>query len=114
MNDTKTVTAKDAQNNFGSLTRWVLENQGRLVVENRGKPAVVIISPQEDKENRRMREMQRRREALERLRQLRARVRAQNEDLTEEQADRLADELVRESIESLEKKGKIRYERRDR
>jgi polyhydroxyalkanoate synthesis regulator phasin len=56
-------------------------------------------------------DQQRRAEALERLRRLEERIAARNHDLTEEQAQAIADEIVREIIDDLVARGEISFER---
>jgi hypothetical protein len=45
------------------------------------------------------------------LEELRARVSARNADLTEEEAEELADRLVNEAIDSLAERGELVFER---
>jgi len=59
-------------------------------------------------------EKERRHEALETLRAIRERQLERNRDLTEEEADALADRFSHELIDDLAKEGKIRVERDER
>ena len=54
----------------------------------------------------------RRQEGLAQLRALAQEVQARNQDLTEEEADRVADTVVREAIDRLIEKGAFIYEGR--
>jgi prevent-host-death family protein len=106
----KTVTATDAKNKFGSLVNWVVENSDEVIVENHGEPAVVLISVSEYEGYKAFREVERRKRLLAELTELRERVRARNPDITtDEQAFEIADEIVRDAIDSLVAKGKIRF-----
>ena len=57
-----------------------------------------------------LKEQERRKQALERLRKLRSEVLARNKDLTPEEGDALADRFSREIVEDMVSEGKIRYE----
>jgi prevent-host-death family protein len=107
------VSASEAQNKFGSVVSWVLDNQREVVIESRGEPTVVIMPFDEYEETQRIREQAKRRDAFERLRALRQRVRARNQDITtEEQALQIGDELAREAMKSLVAKGVVSFEQK--
>lgn len=57
-----------------------------------------------------IREQVRRREALAALKRLREKVRARNQDLSDEEAGALADRFSREIIEDMVQEGEIRSE----
>ena len=105
----KAVTATEAKNRLGALMAWAVAQRDEVIVEAQGKPRAVIMSFADYQEVQALREQARRREALERLRALRARVSARNQDLTEEQAMALADRFVRETIDEMVAEGKIRF-----
>lgn len=109
----KTVTASEAKNRLGAVLSWVQDNQDEVIIESRGEPAVVIMSFAEYEKVKTLKEQERRKNALQRLRALRDQVRANkaNQDITsEEQALQIADEFSREIIEDLVKEGKVRFE----
>ena len=106
----KTVSATDAKNKFGSLVSWVVENSDEVIVENHGEPAVVLMSVDEYESYKAFRETERRKRILAELSELRDRVRSYNQDIvTDEQAEEIADEIVRDAINSLVAKGKLRF-----
>jgi prevent-host-death family protein len=105
----KTVSATEAKNRLGALVAWAVEHRDEVIVEAHGKPHAVIMSYADYEAVQALREQARRREALERLRALRARVSARNQDLTEEQAMAFADQMTREAIDSLVRQGKVRF-----
>ncbi len=106
----RTVSATDAKNKFGSLVSWVVENGEEVIVENHGEPAIVLMSVSEYESYKAFREAERRKRLLTELHELRERVRSNNEDITtDEQADAIADEIVRDAVNSLVAKGKIRF-----
>lgn len=106
----RTVSASEVKNRLGSVVSWVLQNQDEVIVESRGEPTVVIMPYAEYEKVKALKEGERRKLALDRLRKLRAEVLAANQDLTPEEGDALADRFSREIIEDMVKEGKIRFE----
>lgn len=53
--------------------------------------------------------MTNREKAIERLRQIAAEIQAENKDLRQEDADRIADEVTRDAIERLRQRGAITF-----
>ncbi|MBA3947809.1 MAG: type II toxin-antitoxin system Phd/YefM family antitoxin [Herpetosiphonaceae bacterium] len=107
----KTVTASEAKNKLGSIVGWVVENQEEVIVESYGEPRVVIMSFDEYEKLKALKEQQRRWEALDQLRRLKAEVSSHNKDLSEGEAMALTDRFVREVIDDMATEGKIRFER---
>ncbi len=56
-------------------------------------------------------EQDRRQQAIDRLRRLREQVMAHNQDMTAQEGDALADEIARDAVNSLIKKGKVQFEK---
>ncbi len=95
----KIVSSTEAKGSFGTLLKWMEEHDDEVIVELYNKPAAVLMPYEEYEKVRRLREQERRREALSALRALREEVRARNEDLDEREAYRLAgfsDEITEE------------------
>lgn len=110
----KTVTASEAKNKLGSIVGWVVDNQDEVIVESHGQPKAVIMSFDTYEELRVLKEAQRRRVALDQLRQLKNEVRIRNADIeTEEHAVALADRFVREVVDGMAADGKISFEASD-
>ena len=88
----KTVSAKEAKNRLGTVIEWVVENQDEVVIENRGKPTVVMMSYTEYEQILRVRaeqqEQARRRAALARLEQLRKQVQAEMPNMADASSHR--------------------------
>ncbi|HEX8229244.1 MAG TPA: type II toxin-antitoxin system Phd/YefM family antitoxin [Chloroflexia bacterium] len=104
----RTVSSTDAKNKFGSLVNWVVENGEEIIVENHGEPAIVLLSIAEYESYKSYREVERRKRLLAELHELRDKVRKYNQDITtEEQAQKIAGEIVRDAIDGLVAKGKI-------
>jgi prevent-host-death family protein len=109
----KTVSASEAKNKLGAVLSWVRDNQDEVIIESHGEPAVVVMSFAEYEKVKTLKEQERRKQALQKLRGLREQVRANenNQDIiSEEQALEIADEFGRSAIDDLVKKGKIRFE----
>ncbi len=106
----RTVSATEAKNRLGALIEWIRQHRDEVIVESRGEPAVVIMSADEYEAVKALREQARRREALEQLRELRARAQARNADLAPAEADALAERFSRELVEDLAREGTVRFE----
>jgi prevent-host-death family protein len=89
----KTVSATEAKNRLGALIGEVACGNGAIAIERHGRPSVVVVSAAEWAEVSEERERLRRKEAWERLMELAREVSARNADLTQEEADALADEI---------------------
>jgi prevent-host-death family protein len=106
----RTVTATEAKARLGELMRRAVDTGDAVIVESRGRPQVVLIPYAEYQELQRLKESARREAALAQLRELAREVQAQNRGLSEAEAERVADELTREAIDSLAAQGKVRFE----
>lgn len=104
------VSATEAKTRLGELMRYAIDSGNTIIVESRGKPQVALVPYAEYEELQKLKERARREAALAQLRDLAREVQAQNEDLDEEEAARLADELTREAIDSLVEQGRVRFE----
>lgn len=105
----RTISATEAKVNFGSVTQTVIDNDEPIIVENHGQPKVAIVPVQQLARLAELEDQEKRRQWLERARALRAQVRAKNQDLTDEQAEQIADEIVRDAVDALFEKGIVRY-----
>jgi prevent-host-death family protein len=105
----RTISATEAKVNFGAVTQRVIDDGEPVVVENHGQPRVAIVPVQQLDRLAELEEQERRRVWLERVRALRARVREKNQDLTDEQAEQIADEIVSDAVDALYEKGIVRY-----
>lgn len=97
----RTISATEAKVNFGSVTRQVVDSDEPVIVESHGQPRVAIVPVQQLDRLAELEEQERRRVWLERARALRARVREKNQDLTDEQAEQIADEIVRDAVDAI-------------
>ena len=97
----KTVSVSEAKNKLSAMLKWAVENQEEVIVESRGRPKAVILSYAEYKFFLSLREKEQRQAAIKRLQGLAAANQSLNQDLTPEEAEVLADEVTRETIERM-------------
>ncbi len=105
----RTISATEAKVNFGAVARRVVEDDEPVVVANHGQPTVAIIPAERLDRLNELEEQEKRRIALERIRRVQESVSARNRDLTPEQADAIAEELVDDAVNALFEKGIVRY-----
>lgn len=98
------ISATDAKNNFGNLLSQVADSGEPVVVERQGKPRAAIISMEQYRELRAFQKEQRRREAVETLRKLQAEVSEKFKDLTDEEIERIAQEVRDEVMQAVVEK----------
>lgn len=106
---TRNLSTTEAKNRFSAVINAVADDDETVVVEQHGRPKAAIISMVKLEEYETLVKRERRKEAIEQLKELQRRVSARNTDLTEEQALEIADEIVRAAVDNLIKKGIIRY-----
>lgn len=103
----KTVSVSEAKNQLSAVMDWAVENDEGVIVESRGEPKVAILSYAEYQEFLALREQARRREVFRQLEELAQTIRARNADLTPEDAEEIADEISRETIQRMIDEGKV-------
>ena len=108
----RTVSATEAKDKLGGIMAWARKNRDDVIIESRGRPNAVIVSIEEYQRILNWRERARREESLARLERLRQRVSDRNQDLSDTEAEAIADEISREAVDSLIQKGKISYQGR--
>ena len=105
----KTISVSEAKNQLSAMLKWAEDNQDEVIVESRGRPQAVILPYTEYEAFQSLREKERRQKALERLQALVTINQARNQDLTEEEAERLSDEITRETIERMAAEEKVYF-----
>jgi prevent-host-death family protein len=105
----KTISATAAKSNFGAVVESVVEGGEQVIVENRGEPVAAIVSIADIADLERLRKEERRRQAIEEIKRIRAEVQAQNADLTEAEAQEFITRVIDDAMASLIAKGKIRF-----
>ena len=106
----KIVSATEAKTNFGAMLDWTVTEQDQIIVQSHGQLKAAILNYAQYTRFIEMTEKERRQQALKDLEALRERVRARNQDLTDEQADYLADRFVRDVVQDMIAEDKIQYE----
>lgn len=106
---TKTVSVSEAKNKLSAMLEWTVENREEIIVESRGQPKAVILAYEEYEAVAELREKLRRQAVWERMQELAAAVQARNQDLSPEEADQLADDITRETINRMVKEGKVSF-----
>lgn len=108
----KTLPASEVKNNFGAIANRVKTGEYKeVIVENRGEPIVAIVDVDELDAMREYRAIKQQKDALERLRRLRSRIQPRIKgEITDKEADEIADRLSREPVEDLEREGKIKFD----
>lgn len=107
---TKIVTTIEAGNDLAALVDWVSSHDEAIIIENQGNETVAIISAADFRNFEDMRDQAMRRDALAKVRELRATISARNASMSESEVEEFADDLVREAIDSMFAKGIVRYE----
>lgn len=107
----KTISANEAKNRLGAWIGYVNDQDDEVIVERHGKPRAVIMSIEAFEEVQELRQKQRREEAVKRLRAIREEVSARNRDLTEQQAEEIANQMSRDMIDHMAATGKLVFER---
>jgi prevent-host-death family protein len=108
----KTVSATEAKNRLGALIGDVANGHGAIAIEHHGQPHVVVVSAKEWAEVSEMRERLRRKEAWEQLMAIAREVSARNADLSQEEADALADDIADEAMDRVVARARLRWEER--
>jgi PHD/YefM family antitoxin component YafN of YafNO toxin-antitoxin module len=106
----KTISTNDESADLASVLAWVTQHQEEVILEAGGTPQAALIPIAEYEELATLREKQRREALLQQLQQLRAQVRERNQDLTDDEAEALADRFVREVVDEMVAEGKITYQ----
>ena len=108
-----TIPATQLKNKLGTVIRSTIKNRSELIVSSRGVPQVVIMPFDEWQKFSALRKEQKeqaeRQKAWKTFKQLRRDVQAQNPNLTEKQAQELANRFSKDVIKSVIKKRKQKY-----
>lgn len=105
----KAVSVTEAKAKLSELVAWASENDDTVVIENRGKPAALIVPFSYDEALQALKEKKRRQAVLARLEKLANKVRAQNPDLSTDEADAVADAITRDALDNLQNTGKLSF-----
>lgn len=106
----KTVSISKAREQFSAFVKLAKQGKEDVVIQNRGRPEAVIISFSDYEMLQQARENERRKAAIQALQRIADEVGRRNKDMSEEEAGKTADEITREAINSLVKKGTVRFQ----
>ena len=107
----KTVSATEAKAKLSDLMKSAVKSGDSVIIQSRGYPQVVIVPYTEYEALQKLKEQARRAAAIARLQEIARDMQSQNEDVTADEAEALAEEISRTAIEQLAAKGKVRFER---
>lgn len=110
---TRSVSATEAKARLGDLMKWAVKTGDDVIIQSRGYPQVAIVPFKEYEELKQLKERARRAAAMARLQELAREVQAQNEGITLEEADVIAEEISSAAIDQLATKGIVKFERDD-
>ncbi len=106
----KTASISETRQNLSPLLSWIKETHKDVIIQNRGEAEAVIIPIADYDLLREARERKRRQQAIAELKRLAATLDQKNHDLTETEAEVLADEMSRDAINSLAAQGKVTFQ----
>lgn len=107
----RSISATEAKNRLGAYLKEASVNGEDVVIENHGRPQAVLIPYDAYREIAAERDRQRRLKAIDELEALAVEVRARNADLTDEEAEAIAEEISQAAIDNLVRRGVLRFER---
>ncbi len=110
-NEPKNVSLTPNETQTQALVDWVVQNQKEIIIkEEKGEPAAVILPYAEYLKLQELKEKARRESLLAQLEAIRQDVSSRNQDLTQDEAEALADRFVREVLNDMIAEGKIKFE----
>ena len=105
----KTVSVTEAKKQLSTFVKWSKENSDYVVIEVRGRPQVALVPYENLLLIQKAMEDERRQEAIARLIALAEEVSSQNEDLSDDEVDEIAEEISRGAVDGLVDKGKVKF-----
>jgi prevent-host-death family protein len=107
---TLNVSTSEAKAKLSSFLQQVVGNREEVIIENRGAPQAVLISYGSYEQYSTWRDQNRRQRALEELQELADSIQSRNQNLSETEADEMADRLSHDVIDEMVADGKINYD----
>ena len=105
----RTVSVSQAREQLSSFVNWSKENKDYVIIEVRGKAEAVVIPYADFDILQEILQQKQRREAIAKLQALSGEISKRTSELNETNVDELADEISKEAVASLARKGKIRF-----
>lgn len=106
----KTASVSETRQQLSSFLRLVKKSDEDVLIQSRGKAEAVIIPFKDYKLLQEAREHRRRRQAIEELKQIAREVGASNQNMSPEDAEKIADQVTREAVHSLIDQGKVIFQ----
>ena len=107
---TLNVSTSEAKAKLSSFVQQVVGNREEVIIENRGAPQAVLISYGAYEQYSKWRDQNRRQRALEELQELADSIQSRNQDLSETEAEKMADRLSRDVVDEMIADGKVKYD----
>lgn len=104
----KRVSISEAREQFSAVIKLAKQGKDDVVIQNRGQPEAVIISYSDYEILQQARENERVKKAIQALQQIAEEV-GDSTQMTQQEADRLADEITREAVDRMVEKGTVRF-----
>lgn len=106
----KAASISETRQQLSALLNRVKKSREDIVIQNRGQAEAVIIPYGDYTLLQEAREKRRRQQAIAELQQIARDIEAQNEPLTDEETEALADEVTKEAVENLKAQGKVTFQ----
>lgn len=104
------ISTSEAKAKLSSFLQQVAKNREEVIIQNRGAPQAVLVPYSVYEQFCTWREQNRRQRALDELQELADAIQTRNRDLSETEAEELADRFSREVIGEMIAEGKIKYD----
>lgn len=106
----KLLSVSETRRNLSSLINWIASKKGDLLIQNRGRPAAVMIPFDDYGLLLSAREQRHRQAAIAEMKRIAEEVGQRNENMSRQESETLAVEATRATIESLVASGKVSFE----
>lgn len=106
----KIASVSETRQQLSVFLNWIKESQEDVVIQNRGTAEAVLIPIADYELLQEARERQRRQQAVAELRQIAREVGARNSQLSQAEVDNIADEVMAETIDTLNQQGKVTFQ----
>lgn len=106
----KSASVSETRQQLSALLNQVKKSHEDVIIQNRGQAEAVIIPFADYELLQAAREKRRRQQAIAELHQIARKIEAQNETISEQKADTIAEEVVTETIKSLIDQKKVAFQ----
>lgn len=105
----KKVSISEAREQFSAVVKLAKQGKEDVVIQNRGQPEAVIISYSDYEMLQQARENERVKKAIQALQQIANEV-GNRTQMTQQEANQLADEITREAVSRMVEKGQVSFQ----